>query len=592
MADDTLTSTLTDSQAAQSLPVAQPQIPQQAPDLPRFQRTFGNTLKSMLIGLGEGGVLGAAFGAANPAAIERQQQQRQQAISIQTAEAVAKAHVAQINAAALPGKLRDEHDKAVDEHVKFMTDTFGPPDEVIPNTSEAAQAALQNHLGNGNVPLAHIATNSDSIFAWHAGAGSANSANLDIVHQAGILSGNPVFRNMTSQQYGALKPAEREQLFVKAGGILAPVTPDPDPVARARQLLDAQRQLQTVQSLPGGRQRDQLLTLAQNNMDFLNKADKAYADAGITSATQKGQQAGAEAVAAQPGKTQAQLKGEAAEAATPAGQLATAQKQATLAETKARTAEAQATTEKTRAEIAANPIYAVTKDGQTVQTTPAEAKANGYTNPVKVTEAQLDKDRFANATMGDVQVNLSRYKQALDNLPANFNPTRIATVINEGGLELGAHAGGLGFQLPTDWLNKLTTSQNWATLSGPEQDAVIAYYRAKGAVPAFVRAVTGSGRANRETMEVEMANMPNPTMPKAIAQKQLGAFQENVTQRSKSIPKLVGVESQQEIKNRVEAEAPPVQTPAPKAAQGGPAPTGRNARKSNLERLLDQLEGK
>src|SRR6516162_5591071 len=101
MADD---NTLGTTQA-QALPAAPVQVPQAAPDLPRFQRTFGNTLKSMLIGLGEGGVLGAAFGAVNPGAIEQQRQQviqTQQTFEAKAAEQVAKAHAEELNAANLP----------------------------------------------------------------------------------------------------------------------------------------------------------------------------------------------------------------------------------------------------------------------------------------------------------------------------------------------------------------------------------------------------------------------------------------------------------------------------------------------------------
>jgi hypothetical protein len=255
----------------------------------------------------------------------------------------------------------------------------------------------------------------------------------------------------------------------------------------------------------------------------------------------------------------AEIKSDAdAKSQTTQGKLEIAQKRAELGKT-------QAETEKIRNEMAAAPYYAVDpKTGQTVQTTGDEIKAKKYTNPVKVTEGQISKDRDANATMGDVQINISRYDQALKRLPIDANRTAIAAAINEGGMTLGAHNSALGVQIPTDWFNKITNSAVWGELSGPEQDAVIAYYRAKGAIPAFVKAVTGSGRANKETMDIEMANMPDPTLPKQAAQKQLDAFQENVGQRSKSIPKLAGVESQREIKQRIDDENAEALKSAPK----------------------------
>jgi hypothetical protein len=261
-----------------------------------------------------------------------------------------------------------------------------------------------------------------------------------------------------------------------------------------------------------------------------------------------------------------EIKTEAdAKAQTTQGKLEIAQKRAELNKT-------QAETEKIKADIAAAPYYAVDpKTGQTVQTTGEEIKAKKYTNPVKVTEGQISKDRDANATMGDVQINISRYKQALDRLPIDANRTAMAMAINDGGMSLGAHNSAIGVSIPTDWLNKLASSSNWGTLTDAEKDAVIAYYRAKGAIPAFVKAVTGSGRANKETMDIEMANMPDPVMPKDAAQKQLDAFQENVAQRSKSIPKLAGVESQAEIRKRVEEEG---QQQLQNAPQHGDAKSG------------------
>jgi len=57
----------------------QPAQPKQ-PDLPRFQRTFKNTLQGMLLGLAEGNVLGMVQGAIDPQApIKYMQQQRETA---------------------------------------------------------------------------------------------------------------------------------------------------------------------------------------------------------------------------------------------------------------------------------------------------------------------------------------------------------------------------------------------------------------------------------------------------------------------------------------------------------------------------------
>jgi hypothetical protein len=197
-------------------------------------------------------------------------------------------------------------------------------------------------------------------------------------------------------------------------------------------------------------------------------------------------------------------------------------------------------------------VYALNpQSGGIEQTTAAAAAQNGWqiSNP----KPNLDKDRDAITTMNDVQVNLSRYKAALQRLPAG-QEAAVAGLINQGGLELGAHGFGASISLPTDWFNKLTGSAAWKMSSPEAQDAAIGYLRAKGAVPAFVKAITNSGRANKETMDIEMANMPDPTMPKDAALKQLDAIQENVAQRGATLPKLIGIPSPSDVKAATEQE--------------------------------------
>src|SRR6185437_10654719 len=135
MADDnSLESALTTNPApppgglSSAVAADQPQAPQAqaapAPDLPRFQRTFGNTLKSMLIGFGTGGVPGAIEGGIDP---QRTMETRNNAIATgrakvqeaqgqatfanaQAAHEVAMAHQADAEYQALPQKLQQEAD--------------------------------------------------------------------------------------------------------------------------------------------------------------------------------------------------------------------------------------------------------------------------------------------------------------------------------------------------------------------------------------------------------------------------------------------------------------------------------------------------
>ncbi len=96
--------------------------------------------------------------------------------------------------------------------------------------------------------------------------------------------------------------------------------------------------------------------------------------------------------------------------------------------------------------------------------------------------------------------------------------------------------------------------QNWRALPRPAQDAVIGYIGARGAVIAYQKAVSGSGRANKEQLELELQNIPNPLLPKDVREAQFDRFQQNIDQTGAGLPKMVGIERPKEIQQRIEAE--------------------------------------
>src|SRR5947208_15099636 len=112
----------------------------------------------------------------------------------------------------------------------------------------------------------------------------------------------------------------------------------------------------------------------------------------------------------------------------------------------------------------------------------------------------------------------------------------------------------MGAQTSTDWLNKLLTSEHWRTLPKTAQDAVIGYIGARGAVIAYQKAVSGSGRANKEQLELELQNIPNPLLPKDVREAQFDRFQQNIVQTGAGVPKMVGDERPKEIHKRIDGE--------------------------------------
>src|SRR5438094_2395845 len=201
------------------------------------------------------------------------------------------------------------------------------------------------------------------------------------------------------------------------------------------------------------------------------------------------------------------------------------------------------------------PVYAFnTQSKQLEQTTRSTVAANPtlYTNPVEVNESDIRKDTELARQLGDAQLNLSRYRVAANKLD-DLGPlakSNVAKLIGEDKFR----AEFMGMSLPIDWANKLTNSNVWSHLSPEERDAVVGYLGARGAVIAYQKAVSGSGRANKEQLELELQNIPDPTLPKSVRDAQFDRFQQNINQTGAGLPKMVGIERPKEIQQRIEAE--------------------------------------
>ncbi len=209
--------------------------------------------------------------------------------------------------------------------------------------------------------------------------------------------------------------------------------------------------------------------------------------------------------------------------------------------------------EERKALKAQEPVYALNKEtGQREQTTQGEVMGapEKWSNPVSVKESDLNRDASLSRQLGDAQMNLSRYKVSLSKMDAlSLKDKRaVAALVGEDKFK-GEF---MGAQIPTDWLNKLLTSENWAQVPERAQDAVASFIGTRGAVIAYQKAVSGSGRSNKEQLELELQNIPNPLLPPNVRAKQLERFQENIDQAGLGLPKLVGVPSPQEIRSKIE----------------------------------------
>lgn len=235
---------------------------------------------------------------------------------------------------------------------------------------------------------------------------------------------------------------------------------------------------------------------------------------------------------------------------------------ANLLKTQAETAAAQASTAKTKAEtalIGTNPVIAFDPTtNQRVLTTMPQVGAKGFTNPVKATEGDIQKETDATKQFNDVQMNVSRYRQAilaLGSMGDEIDKTGIAHILSDGKLDAGHLLNMLpGSSIAAEIQNQKQIAADWNNLSEAEQDAVTGYLRAKGSIVAFQKALTQTGRTSKEALAIEMQNLPSPLAASGPALKQMDAFQENIDTASKGLTRVPWLPSPQEVRSTIEQE--------------------------------------
>jgi hypothetical protein len=217
--------------------------------------------------------------------------------------------------------------------------------------------------------------------------------------------------------------------------------------------------------------------------------------------------------------------------------------------------------------------------------------------------ADVNKDRQATRMLNDVQLNTSRYTKAAndynqpdltyhgkpvgqdnpvsstsflrslagvpkqittsDDLRANDN-TNFHTLLNDAGwakINASISAGG-HIEVPVltafgEALSRGLKSKAFDELSDQGKEIYRGYVRTMAAVPAYQKALTGIGRSNKEMLDLELANIANPTMsPEAILDAQ-SKFQENIDRASEGFPQnLPGLKNIKQTRSEVENPKP------------------------------------
>jgi hypothetical protein len=217
------------------------------------------------------------------------------------------------------------------------------------------------------------------------------------------------------------------------------------------------------------------------------------------------------------------------------------------------------------------PVYAEDANGQLVL-------SNKHDHPEgeEVKPGDINKDRQAIRQLNDVQLNVSRYTKAARNAQplTNADLTAMHTIMNHAGvfdLEASIAKGGQ-ITIPVvtavgEGLSRQMRSKEYASLSPQAKALLDGYVRTMASVPAYQKALTGIGRTNKEMLDLELANVPNPTMQPADISRKLGQFQENIDRATEGFPRLPGLKHPSDVRKEMEGGPSPMYAKNPQTGQ-------------------------
>jgi phage terminase small subunit len=208
-----------------------------------------------------------------------------------------------------------------------------------------------------------------------------------------------------------------------------------------------------------------------------------------------------------------------------------------------------------------DPVFAYDpKNKQTVQVSRAEAQQGGFTNIVKVGQPEIDKAKTSAMKLGDATMNIAAYKIASQKMD-ELSGSDIATVSRVlGSDQFKAHF--LGMELPVDWANELYKSKGWTDMPESAKDAVVNYIAARPAAISLLRAINPGVRLTESQIATELKNIPDPTTPSDIRERQFQRLDCNIDQASKTLVRIPGVDLPSDIRDRLQEQATQAQSAA------------------------------
>jgi hypothetical protein len=201
-------------------------------------------------------------------------------------------------------------------------------------------------------------------------------------------------------------------------------------------------------------------------------------------------------------------------------------------------------------------VYAMDANGKLILT-------NRHLHPdgETVKDGDIMKDRSAMRQLNDVQTNNSMYRVALSKpiLKSDVDKLQEIDALNQqnGGGLVSFGQGGVSLNVPV--VGAKLTKQNLKlmtddlnALSPNARLRYAGYLRTAASVPAYAKAISGTARQNKETLELEMANIPKPYVDAATAKVQQEAWQANIDRAADGYPtNLPGMVHPSQLKNQI-----------------------------------------
>lgn len=197
--------------------------------------------------------------------------------------------------------------------------------------------------------------------------------------------------------------------------------------------------------------------------------------------------------------------------------------------------------------------YAVDQDGNLSYMSKYDADQIHSTFE-QMSPAEVNKDRMYLRKLDDVQTNVSKYRNSVNAQQGNIEHTgEIRRIVAGKNADDLARAAWLGAGALMDEMQQYEMTASWNKLTKEERNIVIGYLRSRGSIIAYNSAVSGSGRANKEQLEVEMMNLPAPDVGATVANPQLDSFQENINVVSSGFPgNLPGMKTPATVRQEIE----------------------------------------